>query len=103
MNIINRMNIPKIQKFIAPSLCIGWSLLGFYRGQNSYDYIYSKDYYKYETYLYSKRIIHGFFGMAMYALPVFIFITIPKELFRLEVNIRNLEYEKNEDYYNKLD
>jgi hypothetical protein len=103
MNIINRMNISNIKKFISPSLCIGWCLLGFYRGQNSYDYRYSKDYYKYESYLYSQRIIHGFFGMAMYALPVFIFITIPKELFRLEVNIRNLEYEKNEDYYNKLD
>ena len=100
MNIINRMNV---KKFIGPSLFLGWILLGFYRGQNSYDYRYSKDYYRYESYLYSQRIMHGFFGMTLYACPVFIFITIPKELFRLEVNIRNLEYEKNEDNYNKLD
>ena len=100
MNIINRMNV---KKFIGPSLFLGWILLGFYRGQHSYDYRYSKDYYRYESYLYSQRIIPGFFGMTLYACPVFIFITIPKELFRLEVNIRNLEYEKNEDNYNKLD
>ena len=100
MNIINRMNV---KNFIGPSLFLGWSLLGFYRGQNSYNYRYSKDYYRYESYLYSKRITHGFFGMIMYACPFFIFITISKELFRLEVNIRNLENEKNEDYYNKLD
>jgi hypothetical protein len=103
MNIINRMNIPNIQKFIAPSLFLGWTLLGFYRGQHSYDYRYSTDYYRYESYLYSKRIIHGFFGVMFYACPFFIFITIPKELFRLEVNIRNLEYEKTQDNYNKLD
>ena len=92
-----------VKNFIGPSLFLGWSLLGFYRGQNSYDYRYSKDYYRYESYLYSQRITHGFFGMIMYACPFFIFMTISKELFRLEVNIRNLENEKNEDYYNKLD
>jgi hypothetical protein len=92
-----------VKNFIGPSLFLGWSLLGFYRGQNSYNYRYSKDYYRYESYLYSQRITHGFFGMIMYACPFFIFMTISKELFRLEVNIRNLENEKNEDYYNKLD
>ena len=95
MNIINRMNV---KKFIGPSLFLGWILLGFYRGQNSYDYNFSYI----ETYLYSKRITHGICGMMMYACPIFIAITLPKELFRLEVNIRNLENEKTQDNYNNL-
>ena len=91
MNITNIMNNKTI--IASSSLFIGWCLLGFYRGQNSYDYNFSYI----ETYLYSKRITHGICGMMMYACPIFIAITLPKELFRLEVNIRNLENEKTQD------
>ena len=98
-----------MNKYTASSIFLGWSLLGFYRGQNSYDYNYSKNTknsIKYnieqKSYLYSKRITNGFFGSVVYANPFLLVITIPKEIFRLEVNIRNLENEKNRDYYYDL-
>ena len=98
-----------MNKYTASSLFLGWSLLGFYRGQNSYDYDYcknTKNSIKYnieqKSYLYSKRIGNGFFGSVIYSNPFLLIITIPKEIFRLEVNIRNLENEKNTDYYNDL-
>ena len=101
-NTKNIMNIPNTIRFICPSLVLGWTLLGFYRGQHNYNYNYYKVLYKFETYSYSHKLLHGLTGMVIYSSPIFIFVTIPKEIYRLEVNIRNLEHEKNTDYYNKL-
>jgi hypothetical protein len=78
-----------------------WSGIGFVRGVNSYKYTHYKDY-KNEPYIYSNSIIHGFFGIIMYVNPILLPITIYKELYRLEVNVRNLESEKNSRYYNDL-
>jgi hypothetical protein len=46
--------------------------------------------------------MYGIFGTIIYAHPVLLLITIHKELYRLEINIRNLEIEKNSEYYNNL-
>jgi hypothetical protein len=78
-----------------------WCGIGFVRGVNSYKYTHSK-YEKHKPYIYSNSIIHGFFGIIMYVNPILLPITIHKELYRLEVNTRNLESEKNSSYYNDL-
>ena len=92
-------------------LYVSWGLLGFKRGINSYDYKYNKNKNKehnytsvisYESYMYSYKICHGGIGVLFYMNPFFIFMTIPKEIYRLEVNIRNMEKEKKGDYYNEL-
>ena len=79
----------------------GWCGLGFVRGTNFYKYNYNK-YNENESYMYSNSLINGFFGMFVYGNPVTLPITIYKELYRLEVNIRNIEKEKNSSYYNNL-
>jgi len=78
-----------------------WCGLGFIRGINSYKY----NHYKYEKekpYLYSNSVIDGIFGIIMYSNPLLLPISFYKELYRLEINIRNLENEKNSRYYNDL-
>ena len=87
-----------------------WTALGFYRGIIHYDYMYpkKKDTNK-EPYLYSKelsyqtnRIMGGLYGIFIYINPFIILYTLPKELYRLEVDIRGLENEKKTDDYNRL-
>lgn len=78
-------------------------LLGFMRGMHSYDYRYNKNKNNQaSTYLYSSKICHGLFGACYYATPLFIAVILPKEIYRLEVNIRGLTDEKNTDYYNEI-
>jgi hypothetical protein len=76
--------------------------LGFTRGIHNYDYQYKQKIYKREPYLYSKKILFGFVGSCCYITPLFFFIILPKEIYRLEVNIRQLEEEKKTDYYNSI-
>lgn len=76
--------------------------LGFTRGINSYDYEYTQKKYKQEPYLYSTKILYGLSGSICYLTPLCFFIILPKEIYRLEVNIRQLEEEKKTDYYNFL-
>jgi len=78
-----------------------WSLLGFKRGLNSYDYNYnkSKSIHK-ETYLYISKGQQGLIGLFLYINPLLLPINIYKEIYRLEVNIRGLEEDKKSDYYN---
>jgi hypothetical protein len=87
-----------------------WTALGFYRGVKYYDYMnhQKKDPTK-EIYLYSKelshqtnRILGGLYGIFIYINPFIIFTMIPRELYRLEVDIRGLEDEKKTDDYNRL-
>ena len=75
-----------------------WSLLGFTRGVNDYDY--KKN--NYGTYLFSEKFSYGILGTYFYLIPPFSLIVLSKEIYRLEVNIRGLENEKNSDRYNKL-
>lgn len=78
-------------------------LLGYKRGINDYDYQYEKrkDYMN-NTYLYSTRIGIGIFGGLCYVNPFLMPLFIRKEIYRLEVYMRELEEEKKSDYYNKL-
>jgi hypothetical protein len=57
---------------------------------------------KNEPYIYLNLIINGFSGMITYANPIVLPITIYKELYRLEINVRNLENKKNTNYYNSI-
>jgi len=91
----------KIKYLIAGITYTSWCGLGFIRGVNSYKYTQNK-YEKNETFIYTDSIIHGFFGVILYGNPVLLPITIHKELYRLEINTRNLESEKNTSYYNYL-
>lgn len=93
--------------YIKASIGLGscWCLLGFKRGLNVYDYTYNKfnaysD--KKEPYMYSTKFANGLLGVVIYVNPVLLAITIPKEIYRLEVNIRGIEDEKKTDYYNKI-
>lgn len=88
-----------MNKILIP--LFGWCALGFKRGLSDYDYSHNK-YCKDNTYLYSNKIGMGTFGIICYLNPFFIPILTVKEIYRLEVNLRNLEKEKNTDKYNKL-
>jgi hypothetical protein len=76
-------------------------LLGFYRGINAGIYYY-KENYSYTTILYTNTIFYGIFGSILYIQPVMSPYLLYKELYRLEVNIRNLEYLKGTEFYNQL-
>lgn len=78
-----------------------WCGLGFIRGINSYKYGHNK-YEKKEEYLYLTSVCYGFTGVLLYGNPLIIPPLVYKEIYRLEVNIRNLKNEKNTDYYNEL-
>ena len=79
----------------------GWCGLGFYRGIKAYNYSYNK-YNKDESYMYVYSIGHGFRGSFYYVFPIFFPIMIHKEIYRFEVNMRNIEKEKASSYYNEL-
>jgi hypothetical protein len=78
-----------------------WSLLGFKRGINSYDYSHKKDS-RLKQHLYLEKGIWGLVSTIIYINPVSFFIVLYKEFYRLEVNVRGLEDEKNTDYYNQV-
>jgi hypothetical protein len=80
----------------------GWCGLGFIRGLNSYEYNHNKNS-NFETYIYGKAFINGLYGLFVYFNPVFIpYLIMYKELYRLEIDLRNLENEKNSDLYNDV-
>jgi hypothetical protein len=76
----------------------GWSVLGFKRGLQSYDYQVIRK----EPYLYLHKGQYGFAGLFLYMNPFLLPLTLYKEMYRLEVNLRGLEQEKKTDYYNQL-
>ena len=112
----------KILSIVFPS-----GILGFYRGTQEYKYRYNKDVkeynknleeynkkveenkinkytYKYEFrytkpyYFYTDSIMHGFMGTFFYINPFTFPIMFFKEIYRLEVNMRNeLNELKDED------
>lgn len=91
------------KQYAVHSAIASWSALGFYRGIKSYDYEHKKlesRSYNPNTYLYSYRITRGAMSAAFYLCPLFLPITVPKEIYRAEVVLRGLEAEKNTDYYN---
>ena len=81
--------------------------LGFIRGLQSYKYNHNKDnkrnkHENPEPIIYINSICYGFFGICIYANPMFFPVTLYKEIYRLEVNIRKLENEKTTDFYNNV-
>lgn len=92
-----KYNNMKNKYFIATICYTSWCGLGFIRGINSYKYDKIK-----EPYIYSDSIIDGLIGIFVYGNPILLPLFIHKELYRLEVNIRNLENEKKSKFYNKL-
>jgi hypothetical protein len=79
----------------------GWAMLGFKRGVDSYFYCYRKINLSPDSIpLYSYGIFWGIKSTIVYICPPLIFFSMHRELYRLEVNIRGLEHEKNTKYYN---
>ena len=81
----------------------GWCGLGFWRGMNSYKY----DYFKYKSdneknLIYTNQLLTGVLGTIFYAVPFLLPFFLHKEIYRLEVNLRNLENEKKSRFYNEL-
>jgi len=74
----------------------GWCGLGFIRGTNSYTYQYPQHYF------YLNVVCYGIGGAVYYANPLFLPFTVYKEMYRFEVNVRQLEHEKKTDYYHVL-
>jgi hypothetical protein len=52
--------------------------------------------------MYSTKFGFGIVGLVVYLCPAFYVIVLPKEIYRLEVNIRGLEDEKETQYYNNI-
>ena len=77
----------------------GWCGLGFLRGIHSYTYQHKK----HDTnYFYLDSIGYGVGGAVYYANPLFLPFSVYKEMYRFEVNVRQLEHEKKTDYYHVL-
>jgi hypothetical protein len=92
-----------ITKNIFGAMYASWGVLGFIRGMNAYDYDYKKKLsYRKNTYLYTHKVGNGLFGIVCYMFPVILPITLHKEIYRLEVNVRRLDDAKQGDYYNQL-
>ena len=93
---------PKLSKqFIAIS---AWGLLGFYRGVQECNY----DRKKYGSHnkkdypeLYSVKLFYGVIATCMYVNPLTGWLMGLKEAYRLEVNLRGVEAEKQTDVYNR--
>ena len=78
----------------------GWASLGFYRGTRDYQYSVCKYEYRH---LYTSQFLYGIAGSICYLNPgLAIFIFLPKELYRVEINIRGLENEMYSDKYNEI-
>jgi hypothetical protein len=97
MNYLKTINKKKIA-FIG---IICWSGLGFFRGINYYNYN-LKTYYNSEPYLYTHSYLSGLLGIFIYINPVLLPFTLYKEIYRIEINIRNIKIEKENKYYDLL-
>jgi len=52
--------------------------------------------------MYSSLVGHGFIGVIFYVHPILLPFNLYKEIYRLEINMRNLEDEKKSRFYNEL-
>ena len=97
---MNNNSIKNGVRFIA---VWAWPVLGFYRGLNSYNYNYVKNrLYRHSNPFYIDKMGWGAVGALIYLNPITFFFVLYKEVYRLEVNLRGIEDEKNTDYYNEL-
>jgi hypothetical protein len=94
------------KRIIGVVTICGWPILGFNRGINSYNYHYSNNklyqYSENKKYLYTDAFMWGLGSTLVYLNPFMCFITLAKEIYRLEVNLRGIEDEKKTEYYNKV-
>jgi hypothetical protein len=93
----------KIKYSIAITGYVSWCGLGFYRGIKSYKCKHDNDNDKYkinQNYLYLDSMVYGIYGLIKYMNPPMLPFTIYRELYRLEVNVRNLQDEKKSECYN---
>ena len=87
---------PVLNKLFGGGL-FGWTALGYYRGVQEYNY-----YRKNRPCLYSEQFGRGLLGSFIYINPLSGLLMVQKEIYRFEVNIRSLEYEKQTDYYRRV-
>ena len=92
----------RLSRIIAAT--VGWGSLGFYRGLNEYDYKYeqNKKMGRRELYLYSGKFTGGLFGCLFYLNPFLTIFMVSKEIYRLEVNLRGMDTEKQTAKYNEI-
>lgn len=64
-----------------------WGILGFKRGIDQYEYEYKYLNNK-MTYIYTEKIIYWIIGFIIYINPVLLHVSISKEIYRIEINIR---------------
>lgn len=116
------------KKLLGITSC--WGILGFYRGTQEYNFHYSNDINSYNqkmicykeqiekekkynsnyvptlpvkpTYFYLSSITNGFLGSALYIFPFITPICVIKEIYRIEINLRNLDEEKKTTFYNTI-
>jgi hypothetical protein len=86
-------------KTIYVPLYTAWASIGFMRGINAYKYK-VKD--EKDEYFHTSSIIYGCYGLILYTNPPTAVLMLCKEMYRLEVNIRNMENEKKSGFYNYL-
>lgn len=77
-----------------------WGVLGFYRGLHEYNYNHAKNPKK--PYLYSEKTMNGIVGCLLYLNPFLLSLSVPNEIYRLEVNIRGFKTEKTTRRYNEI-
>jgi hypothetical protein len=80
----------------------GWCFLGFIRGINNYVYLHKTTYGNTKQFYYLDTLGAGILGALVYAVPVTLPFTLYKEAYRLEAFMRNLNDEKQSDFYNTL-
>ena len=99
-----KLTIPQI-KYISTATFFGWSGLGFYRGIKNYDKTLMEKHVEINrnvSPIYLHKFLSGLLGVFFYVNPFFLVYILPKEIYRLEVNLRNLEDEKKSEYYNEF-
>ena len=105
-----------------------WSALGFYRGVKEYNYKnkididrYNSDMIKYNiekekyssttyepripdkpNYFYITSILYGIYGSSAYIFPLTSPVCFMKEIYRIEINLRNINDEKKTKFYNTV-
>lgn len=88
-----------------------WASFGFYRGVDLQNAYYKMEYEFYERnkqdnvepkYFYSRAIKTGLVGFLCYINPITLPFVLSKEMYRLEVNMRNLKGEKEKYEYKRL-
>lgn len=88
-----------IKTLLTQTIYANWCALGFVRGIYSYKYSKHRENQEYKP---INALFYGLLGISIYGNPIFLPLIIPKESYKLHVNINNLESEKSNPYYSDL-